>query len=113
MQSYPHLVAGNGRACTELMMATNSSTIVKTGAEGVFVAAIPEKGIGVALKILDGSTRAAEAAIGLILVRLGVVSKDHIAVKKRVFCEIRNWAGTLTGYITPTDRFWNRGKKLI
>ena len=106
-------MAGNGRACSELMLAADSLLIVKTGAEGVFVAAIPEKRLGVALKILDGSTRAAEVAIALILVRLGVLHKEHPAVKKRLFCEIRNWNGKLTGHVSPTDKFWDSGKKLI
>ena len=113
MYSFPDLVAGDGRACSELMLAANSLTIVKTGAEGVFVAVIPEKRLGVALKILDGSTRAAELAIALILVRLGVMAKDHPAVKKRLFCQIRNWNGQVTGLVSPTDRFWDLGKKLI
>ena len=113
MYSFPELVAGRGRACSELMLATDSLTVVKTGAEGVFVAVIPEKKLGVALKILDGSTRAAEAAIAMILVRLGVLNKDHPAVTKRLFREIRSWNGKLTGYVIPTDRFWDSGKKLI
>ena len=113
MYSFPKLVAGNGRACSELMLATDSLTIIKTGAEGVFVATIPEKRLGVALKILDGSTRAAEAAIALILVRLGVLNKDHPAVNKRLFREIRNWNGNLTGHVNPTDEFWESGKKLV
>ena len=113
MQKHPHLVAGKGRACTELMNAIKSPVIVKTGAEGVFVAALPEKKIGVALKILDGSTRAAEAAITAILVRLGVLNKDNPAATRRLFCEVRNWSGTLTGYISPTEKFWDSGRKLI
>ena len=113
MYNFPDLVAGNGRACTELMAACDSLTIVKTGAEGVFVAILPKQKLGVALKILDGSTRAAEAAIALILVRLGVLDKGHPAVTKRLFSQIRNWNGKLTGYVNPTDKFWELGKKLI
>ena len=113
IQNFPLLVAGNGRACSELMMATDSPLVVKTGAEGVFVAVLPEKQIGVALKVLDGSTRASEAAIALILVRLGMLNKDHPFVIKRLFCPIRNWSGNITGHVRPTNRFWDSGKKLI
>ena len=113
MYNYPLLVAGSGRACSELMMAIESPVIVKTGAEGVFVAVLPEKRIGVALKVLDGSTRASEAAIALILVRLGMLSQDHPSVIKRLFCPIKNWSGKITGYIRPTEMFWDSGKKLI
>ena len=113
MQTHPFLVAGIGRACSELMVATESPVVVKTGAEGVFVAVLPEHKLGVALKILDGSTRAAEAAITLILVRLGVLSQNHPATKRRLFSEIRNWNRKITGYVSPTERFWDLGKKLI
>ena len=94
------------------MMAAATPVIVKTGAEGVFVALLPNKKIGVAVKILDGSTRAAEAAIALILVRLGVLNKDHPAVAKRLFCEMRNWSGKITGHLIPTENFWESGRKL-
>ena len=57
------MVAGTGRACTASMTALKGRAFVKTGAEGVFVAALPEKALGVALKGEDGATRAAEAAL--------------------------------------------------
>jgi len=50
---WPELVAGEGRACTELMRAMDGVAI-KTGAEGVFIAILPKLGLGVALKIEDG-----------------------------------------------------------
>ncbi|MBQ1203088.1 MAG: asparaginase, partial [Loktanella sp.] len=67
MMAFPELVAGQGRACTDLMRAMGGRVAVKTGAEGVFIAIIPEKRLGVALKITDGATRASEAAIAAIL----------------------------------------------
>ena len=42
MVNYPELVAGEGRACTSLMKACDKKAILKTGAEGVFVAILPE-----------------------------------------------------------------------
>lgn len=112
MYTFPHLVAGTGRACTELMLAADCLTICKTGAEGVFVAVLPKKKLGIALKIADGSTRAAEASITAILVRLGVLNKDHPAVGKRLFSQIKNWNGSVVGQVRPTDKFWHNGKKL-
>lgn len=61
--AHPEMVAGTGRACTAIMTALKGRAFVKTGAEGVFVAALPEKALGVALKVEDGATRAAEAAL--------------------------------------------------
>ena len=45
------------------MRAMGGRVAIKTGAEAVFVAILPELKRGVALKITDGTTRAAEAAI--------------------------------------------------
>ena len=50
---------------------------IKTGAEGVFVAIMPEQRLGVALKIADGATRRRECAIAAILVKLGAVDPAH------------------------------------
>ena len=56
----PFYVAGRGRFCTRLMELGQGRIFVKTGAEGVFCGAIPELGVGIALKCDDGTTRAAE-----------------------------------------------------
>ena len=61
MMTYPELVAGEGRACTELMRAMDHKVAIKTGAEGLFTAIIPEKKLGIALKITDGATCASNA----------------------------------------------------
>ncbi|MEM0923062.1 MAG: asparaginase, partial [Pseudomonadota bacterium] len=55
MAAHPVLVAGEGRACTALIRAAAGKAVVKTGAEGVFVAILPESGLGIALKCDDGS----------------------------------------------------------
>jgi len=99
MLAHPDLVAGEGRACTELMRAMGGTVAVKTGAEGVFVAILPGRGLGVAVKIEDGATRASEAAITGLLVRLGVLDPAHPAARRRLGDPIRNWRGIETGEI--------------
>lgn len=101
MIAYPELVAGEGRACTELMRAAGGRVALKTGAEAFFVGIIPEKGWGIALKIMDGSTRGAECAIASILVKYGFLEPDHPATLKRRHAVIRNWRGMHTGMIRP------------
>lgn len=101
MVTHPELVAGEGRACTRLMRAMEGRVAVKTGAEAVFVAMIPEKGLGVALKIDDGTTRASEAAIAAILVKLGVLDADHEVARSLVNAPISNWRGIETGVMRP------------
>lgn len=56
MVTHPELVAGEGRACTELMRAARGLH-VENGAEAVSWGIIPERGLGIALKVTDGGTR--------------------------------------------------------
>ncbi len=74
MANAPFMVAGSGRFCTELMRHAGARVVVKTGAEGVYVAALPGKQLGVALKIDDGAARAATLAMATILLSLGVLN---------------------------------------
>ena len=105
MAAYPELVAGETRACTELMRAMGGRVAIKTGAEAVFVAIIPEKRIGIALKIADGGTRAAEAAITSLLIRAGVLDADHPAAQKRLGTDLHNWRGLRVGEMRLTEAF--------
>ncbi len=101
MMTYPELVAGETRACTDLMRAMDHKVAIKTGAEAVFIAIIPALKMGVALKIVDGTTRASEAAIAAILVKLGVLDPAHPATRARMTPDVKNWRGTVCGYIRP------------
>jgi L-asparaginase II len=105
MRLHPDLVAGEGRACTELMRAMDGRVALKTGAEGFFIAILPERGLGVALKAACGTTRAAECAIAAILVRLGVLDAEHPATRKRLNAPIINRRGIVTGAIRPAAGF--------
>lgn len=99
MRSHPELVAGDGRACTELMQAADGAAAVKTGAEAVFVAILPELDRAIALKIEDGSTRASECAIAALLVRVGAVDYNNPLVRKRLDAPLGNWDGLEVGAI--------------
>ena len=101
MRLHPELVAGEGRACTELMRAMDGKVALKTGAEGFFIAILPEQGLGIAVKAACGSTRAAEAAIAALLVRLGVLDPLHPATSRRINAPITNRRGIQTGVIKP------------
>ena len=101
MMTHPDLVAGEGRACTELMRACSEPVALKTGAEGFFIAILPARKIGLALKITDGATRAAECAVAALLVRLGALDPAHPAAKRVLNAPILNAAGRVTGAIRP------------
>ena len=103
MTTHPDLVAGEGRACTRLMRATGGKVALKTGAEAFFVAILPEQKLGVALKIEDGSTRAAECAIAAILVKLGALDPSHPEASAFTDASITNWRGIETGHMRAAD----------
>jgi L-asparaginase II len=65
MRTYPELIRGPGALDTNLMQALPGWT-AKGGAEGLFCAASPE-GLGVALKVEDGTHRALQPAVGSFL----------------------------------------------
>ncbi|SEC82499.1 asparaginase [Rhodobacter sp. 24-YEA-8] len=99
MMAHPELVAGEGRACTGLMRAASGRAAVKTGAEGVFIGILPERGIGIAIKAVDGNHRASEAAIAALLVRLGVVEAGDPQVSRWLNPVQKNWRGLVTGEV--------------
>ena len=101
MVAYPELVGGEGKADTELMRATGGRAAIKTGAEGVYVAIIPEKRLGIALKIVDGATRASECAIAAILIRLGMLEAAHPWAQKRLNAPLINCRGVVCGHVRP------------
>lgn len=73
MAREPYLVAGRGRTDTALMEAV-AGIATKTGAEGVHIAIVPSKKIGIAVKARCGTERAADAAILWALRRMDVIS---------------------------------------
>ena len=105
MMAHPDLVAGEGRACTGLMRAMAGRAAVKTGAEGVFVAILPEQKLGVAVKIADGAGRAAEVAIAALLARLGALDASMPGAAHWLAPPVDNWRGLRTGHIAPANGF--------
>ena len=76
MIAEPFMVAGTGRFCTRAIEALAGRALVKTGAEGVYCAVLPDARLGIAIKIDDGARRAAEFVTARLLKRLGVVDDE-------------------------------------
>ena len=74
---FPFMVAGTDRFCTRIMEQLGQQAFVKTGAEGVFCASLPQLGLGIALKIDDGATRSSEVVLAHLLHKLGLVDADE------------------------------------
>jgi L-asparaginase II len=96
------MVAGTGRLCTQVMELTGRRVIVKSGADGVYTAVLKDQGLGVALKIDDGTGLAAEVAILAVLNHLKALHRDEAdQLAERCRVPILNTRGVLTGYREP------------
>jgi L-asparaginase II len=101
MLAHPYLVAGTDRACTEIMTVA-PNILVKTGAEGVYAACLPERRLGLVLKVEDGAGRAAVVALLALLRDFGALDAGAaIALAGRMQPELRNHAGVVVGDIAP------------
>ena len=97
----PFMVAGSGRFDTRLMERLGARVFCKVGAEGVHCAAIPELGLGVAIKMDDGNTsRACEVVMAAVVERL-LPLNDADAVFVRGFSDLtmKNWNGIEVGQL--------------
>jgi L-asparaginase II len=97
VKANPFFVAGTGRFCTRMIEAAPGMTTIKTGAEGVFCGLMPEAGLGLAIKIDDGATRAAEGVMAGVLSAVGAIPPDHPAILSGVAAEIKNTRGGPVG----------------
>jgi L-asparaginase II len=98
----PFMVGGTGKFDTAVMQALGMRAFVKTGAEGVYCAALPELGLGVALKIDDGATRASETAMArLIEMRLPLAGEAADVVAQKARRTLRNWNLIEVGEVRP------------
>ncbi len=112
--AHPWAVAGTGRADTVLMGALGARAFTKVGAEGVHCAALPELGLGIAVKCGDGAGRAAEVVMAALIARFlrlgsedggdgaeGSGSTAGAAVSALARPVLRNWNGIAVGSLRP------------
>jgi L-asparaginase II len=101
--AHPFMVAGTDRFDTRLLATLGERAFVKTGAEGVYCAALPGAGLGVALKIDDGGTRAAQAVMAALILRfLELDGEARAAVEALARPPLDNWNGVPVGEIRPS-----------
>lgn len=88
IRAQPHLLGGTDRFDTTMIEETKGRIISKVGAEGVHCAAVPEMGLGVAIKVEDGASRAQHVALLEALQRVGALPPDLPP-------RLAEWASTL------------------
>ena len=100
----PWYVVGSGRFCTEIMQLFGARALVKTGAEGVYCGALPELGLGIAIKCDDGAGRAAEAIMAALIGRfLPLSDQERLALARFSQPTLRNWNGFEVGSLRVID----------
>ena len=92
---FPEIAGGSKSINSILTKLSNGKAFVKNGAEGVFVAIIPEKKSALVVKIIDGAARAAETAIAGLLSELKIINNEKIEKIKK--SPIKNSAGQIIG----------------
>jgi L-asparaginase II len=100
MIAHPENVAGADDPVTDLMTVGNGAIAAKSGAEGLLCVALPNRGLGIAIRIADGSYRALPVVIASVLEQLDAVDPSIIAsFRERQNPELRNHNGRLVGEI--------------
>ncbi|MEO8305899.1 MAG: asparaginase [Betaproteobacteria bacterium] len=98
MTAHPEMVSGEGRTDLELTRAGRGDWVAKIGAEGVQAIALRGAGIGIAVKVADGSKRALRPVVASILDQLGQMDADRREALASWFAPaIRNYRGIATG----------------
>jgi L-asparaginase II len=99
----PWYVGGTGRFCTDIMQLFGPRVFIKTGAEGVYCGALPEQGLGVAIKCDDGAGRAAQVVMAALIARfLPMSDTERAALVRFLRPTLRNWNGFEVGALRPT-----------
>jgi L-asparaginase II len=84
------------------MSAAGHAVRLKGGAEGVYCAALPAQGFGIALKIEDGAARGAQLAMMTVLDRLGCFDEGQRRTLQPFLApRLQNVAGVEIGYVRP------------
>lgn len=102
MTAHPFMVGGTGRTCTDVMDRVSGRVFVKLGAEGVYAGGIPDRGLGFAIKVIDGGRRAVEVALVWLLHEIGALSDTEAGqLSAHGRPSIHNTRGELVGEIRP------------
>ena len=95
----PHMISGTEAFCTEVTIISEAKTFAKTGAEGVYTALIPDRGIAIALKVQDGAYRASQAVVMELMHRLGGLTEPQYSNLRNRISPLQNWSKDVVGEI--------------
>ena len=94
---FPEITGGTNSVNCVLTKLSKGKIFFKNGAEGVFVAIIPEQKSALVVKIDDGASRAAEIAIAGLISELNIIDEEKLVKFKK--SPIKNSADQIIGYM--------------
>ncbi|MDX6545389.1 MAG: hypothetical protein QOG02_1163 [Gaiellales bacterium] len=101
MRAHPQMVAGDGDLDTELMRAL-PDCVAKSGAEGLSCVALSESGLGIALRVEDGGSRAVAPAVMAVLSQLLGWDGPPGSLVGFVRPDISNSPGDIVGFLSAS-----------
>ncbi len=100
MISAPENVSGQHALVAEVMRIGQGAFVCKSGAEGLFCLGVPEKGVGLAIRVADGSFRSHAVILAATLEQLGLATPEQTSAILAVESpELRNHNGRHVGDI--------------
>ena len=105
MAAFPVNVSGEGNLVATIMEVSEGRIAAKSGAEGLICLAVPERELGIAIRIADGTFRTHAVAVASALEQLGILDDaQRQEILNRHSPELRNHNGRLVGEIRPVFR---------
>lgn len=105
MTRYPELVSGTGRNDLAFMQTGAGDWVAKIGADGVQVIGVRSAGLGIAIKVADGSMRALYTAAVAVLQQLGLVAApERSPLAPWLRPQLTNFMGLRTGEVRSVLR---------
>lgn len=110
MITYPRMINGDKEFCTDLITHSDGKVIGKVGAEGIYCVAVPEKQLGICIKISDGNERGVYPVTTHILNQLKILN-DQDMEKLRIWAypPVKNHKGKIIGYNVPVFNINQKG----
>lgn len=103
MVAHPEMVSGTGRCDHAIARASQGDCIAKAGADGVYTIAVRSRGLGIAIKIADGSPGPLYTTAVSVLLQLGLI-QEHRLLAPWIDPPIHSLRGEPVGQLQTTLR---------
>jgi L-asparaginase II len=108
MVAEPYLVGGRDRLDTGVMRVADGEVLVKEGAEGLVCASVMSSGLGIAIKVADGGSRADEPALVSVLQQLDALTQAQVRALAAFAAPPVLGGGRPVGSVEPLVRLQRR-----